>query len=417
METINPLAVSGRAPRIKVLGVGGAGGNAVTHFAREQLAGISFALINTDACALAQSPIPERLLIGTQCCRGLGTGGDPERGRMAAEEDAASIRALCADAELIFIVAGLGGGTGSGAASVIAGIAHESKALVLGIGLMPFEFEGARRQRQAGFALQEMKTVADAVICLPNQKLLKLVDASTPLPDALTALNGFVADAVRSVWTLITRPGVVPVDFASVCAVTQGRHNESSLAIGRGAGENRVAHALEELLAHPLIDGGALLSEAESVLVSIAVGSTPAMGDVQTIMARISAVAESAHLLMGATVDESLGDQLTITVIAGRPDHESSAPSRFASPASAGNGSLIASPPVSRLNGKPANGTPEKVDLSQPVRARKPGQRLRQTQLPLEIFSRGRFEKSEPTIHQGQDLDVPTYIRRGVALN
>jgi cell division protein FtsZ len=414
MATINPFAPSAREMRIKVLGVGGAGCKAVAHLARENLAGVSFALINTDGAALAQMPIEQRLLIGTKSCRGLGTGGDLERGRMAAEEDAAAIRTLTEETDIVFVVAGLGGGTGSGASPVIARVAHECKALVLGVVVTPFQFEGVRRQQQANFALQELKAVADAVICMPNQKLLRLVDEKTPLPEALSNINAFIGDAVRSIWTLVTRPGIVQADFASLCAATQGRHAESSLAIGRGSGENRVAEAADRLLSHPLIDEGALLADATTVLVSIVASPGLAMGEVHGIMERISSVAHSAHIVMGAVIDESLADRLTVTIISGRGESEAAACSRLGM-----SSPLTEDGPVPIASSRGAVRTQAAMEKAEPivtVRARKPG-RLRQTQLPLEIISRGRFEKSEPTIHHGQDLDVPTYIRRGVALN
>jgi cell division protein FtsZ len=414
MDTINRLATSTRQLRIKVLGVGGAGCTAVAHLARENLAGVSFTVINTDASALAQSPIEERLLIGTRSCRGLGAGGDLERGRVAAEEDSPAIAALTENADLVFVVAGLGGGTGSGATPVIARVARDCKALVLGVVVTPFQFEGVRRQQQATFALHELKAVTDAVICLPNQKLLRLVDETAPLSDALAGINAFIADAVRSIWMLVTRRGIVQADFASLCAVTQGRHAESSLAIGRASGENRVAEAADKLLMHPLIDEGALLSDATIVLVSIVASPGLSMGEVHGIMERISNVAHSAHILMGAVIDESLDDQLTVTLIAGRGESEAAAASRLeASTPGVENGHAAGTPSRASAKAQPA----PTGEVAAATRPRKPGQRLRQTQLPLEIISRGRFEKSEPTIHHGQDLDVPTYIRRGVALN
>jgi len=391
---------------------------AVAHLAREPLAGVSFAVVNTDAAALGASPVEQRLLIGTKTCRGLGAGGDLERGRAAAEEEAAAVRALTQDADLVFVVAGLGGGTGSGASPVVARIARECNALVLGVVMMPFQFEGVRRQQQGNFALQELKSVADAVICMPNQKLLKLIDERMPLPDALNNINAFVGDAVRSIWTLVTRRGIVHVDFASLCAVTQGRHAESCLAFGRATGENRVAEAVEMLLAHPLIDEGELLTDSTTALVSIVASPGLAMGEMHAIMERISSVAHSAHIVMGAVIEESPQDQLTITLIAGRGESEAARSSRLgiAPPLidSEDDGPV---PIVTSRNGKPEPVAVEKPEPVATVRPRRPGQRLRQTQLPLEIISRGRFEKSEPTIHHGQDLDVPTYIRRGISLN
>src|SRR6185436_15009101 len=209
-----------------------------------------FALFNTDAAALAQLPVEPQLLLGARTARGLGTGGDTERGRAAAEHGGASVRAHC-QADLVILVAGLGGGTGTGASPVIARIARECGALVLGIALMPFDFEGMRRQRQALAGLEELKSNADGVICLPNQKLLKLVDPAIPFAEGLKAMNEFVAAVVRSIWTLIAKPGIVPMGFANLCAVTQNRHGESCFAIGRGRGEQRAREAVEQAITHP----------------------------------------------------------------------------------------------------------------------------------------------------------------------
>ena len=416
MQTINSTEI--QEFKIKVLGVGGAGCNAVTHLAREPLAGVSFAALNTDAATLAQLTVAQRRVIGAQTTRGLGAGGDPERGRAAAEEDAAALRALCEGADIVVLVAGLGGGTGTGASPVIARIARDCKSLVLGIVLMPFEFEGSSRQKQAAAGLQALKAEADAVICLPNQKLLKLVDQTMPFAEGLTKMNGFVAEAVRSVWTLIARPGIVQIGFANLCAVTQGRHAESCFAVARADGENRARAAAEQLVVHPLTDNGALLAEATTVVVSIVAGPGFSMAEVHDVMERVSRAAESAHIVMAATIDECLGETLTITLIGARGELVDGAPSRLAAllTSETAKSAPLAADASKVPNTTEAAFTAEKPAALQPSRGRKAG-RMRQGQLPLEIISRGRFEKSEPTIRHGQDLDVPTYIRRGVALN
>src|SRR5690349_19786055 len=214
---------------IKVLGVGGAGCNAVNHLARESFTGVSFAVMNTDAPALAQSPVATKLNLGAKTTRGLGAGGDPERGRAAADEDAAQIRALCDGADVVFVVAGMGGGTGTGASPVVARVAKETGALVLSIVMLPFDCEGVRRQRQALLGLHELKGVADGVICLPNQKVFKLIDEKTSLLEAFHLTNELVAQGVRGIWRLLFRPGLINVDFADLGAVTRGKHGESSL--------------------------------------------------------------------------------------------------------------------------------------------------------------------------------------------
>lgn len=395
------LETSIRKFTIKVLGVGGAGCNAARHFARLNLPDVSCALLNTDAAALAQAAEQTKVLLGFKSMRGLGAGGDPERGRQAAEEDRDQIRALCEGVDLLFLIAGLGGGTGTGAGPVIARIAKESGALVLGMVILPFECEGNRRQRQAQAGLQEFKKAADGVICLPNQKLLQFVDEKTSLPAAFAIGNDWVAQGVRGIWRMLSQPGLINVDFADLCGVLRDRHAEGSLATAEAHGEHRATQVINKLLAHPLIENGQGLAETAGALVSIAAANLT-MNEITRIMEQITRHCEQAHVIMGASIDESFGERLSVTLVASR--REATAPEE-----------TVAAP---RADTRPASrfAVPAPVQLPG-GRGRKSASRMRQTQLPLEIVSKGRFEKSEPTLHQGQDLDVPTYIRRGVALN
>jgi len=422
-----------RICRIKVLGVGGAGCNAVNHLCRESFEGVDFAVMSPDARMLSLSPVGLQLDLGAKTLRGLGAGGDPERGRAAAEEDAARIRAVCEGADVVFVIAGLGGGTGTGAAPVVARVAKEAGALVLAIALLPFECEGGRRQRQAQFGLQELKRSADGVICLPNQKVFKLIDEKTSLLDAFRIANDFVAQGVRSIWRVLSRPGLIHVDFADLCAVTRGRHSESSLATAEARGENRAREATEKLLAHPLLADGQALAEASGVLVSIAGGPDLTMAEVSHVMEQINRHAEQAHLTLGAAIEEELGDRLVVTLVASRKDGETEEPRN----AGAGRTLAHAAPQwedprtpsapsprhVSPFAAPTPALTPEEAEqilarhAAGGTRPRRKTSKMMQGQLPLEIVSKGRFEKSEPTIHLGEDLDVPTYIRRGVALN
>src|SRR5262245_60598698 len=210
---------SPRPLQIRVLGVGGAGGNAVAHLVRAGFEGVRFAALNTDAAALQRVPVPEKLNLGAKSTRGLGAGGDPALGRAAAEEDAAAIRALCTGADVVFVVAGLGGGTGTGAGPVVARLARECGALALAIAILPFECEGGRRQRQAHMGLQELKNACDGVICLSNQRVFKLIDENTTLVEAFTIINEFIAQGVRGIWQLLLRPGLINVDFADLRSV------------------------------------------------------------------------------------------------------------------------------------------------------------------------------------------------------
>ncbi len=425
---------TGKKFSLKVFGVGGGGGNAIDYMARQDFAGVSFMAINTDAQALAQLGVANRMTLGAKLTRGLGTGGDPDMGRAAAEEDAEKIRALCAGADVVCVVAGLGGGTGTGAGPVVARLAKESGALVLGIATLPFEFEGARRQRQAQLGLRDLKSEADGVICLPNQKVFKLIDENTSVPEALKITNELLAQGVRGIWRLLTQTGLINVDFNDLCAVLRGRHEESSLATVEASGENRSHEVIEKLLAHPFLECGQVLAEADAVLVSLAGGPDMTMAEINRIMEQINRQCENAHIIMGAGIQDVLAGKLSVTLVASRqntrPEREQTRPAKSGLKdvvdAQAQEREIVnptATPrPATRILPPAPALTPEKRDeilTSQAGggRTRKRHSSPRQGQLPLEIVSKGRFEKSEPTIHHGEDLDVPTYIRRGVALN
>jgi cell division protein FtsZ len=435
-ETNTSAAAAVTVPRpltIRVLGIGGAGCNAVGHLAGVGLEGVSFVALNTDAAALSRSPVAQRFNLGTKSTRGLGAGGDPVRGRMAAEEDAAELKRICEQADVVFLVAGLGGGTGTGAGPVVARIAKECGALVMGIVILPFECEGGRRQRQAQMGLQELKKVSDGVICLSNQRVFKLIDEKTSLLEAFQITNEFIAQGVRGIWQLLSRPGLINVDFADLCSVTEGRHSESTLITAEARGENRGREVVERLMAHPLVEGGQELADAGAVLVCIAGGGDLTMAEVNRIMEQVSRQCEQAHIIMGAAIDPAMGDRLAVTLLASRggilPEPVTGAGAGAATSLLPTGDFLTehlmgleSGPrPAPRFLPPPPTLTMEQTErlLNQQnaARPRRSGPKLRQGQLPLEIITRGRFEKSEPTIHKGQDLDVPTYIRRGVALN
>lgn len=412
---------------IHVIGIGGAGSNAVSQLSAELLEDVRFAVLNTDAAALAQSPVESKLMLGSKSTRGLGAGGDPERGRAAALEDVEKIGALCAGAGVVFVVAGLGGGTGTGAAPVVARLAKEMGALVLAIVILPFECEGGRRQRQAQLGFQELKQAADAVICLPNQRVFRLIDDNTSLVDAFAITNRFVSHGVRGIHRLLTRPGLINVDFADLCTVTQGKHAETSLATAEASGENRARDVVQKLLEHPLVEHSQALAAATSVLVCIAGGPGLTMSEVNRVMEQINRQCEHAHIILGAAVDDALGDTLSVTLLASSANP--AADDRFlrreqnanaAAEEPRGLSAAISSKPGNRpmiVPAAPHEMSAEPAQSSPGARPRKASSRMRQGQLPLEIVSKGRFEKSEPTIYHGQDLDVPTYIRRGIPLN
>jgi len=437
-------------PSLRVFGVGGAGCNAVDHIARQraersEFAGVQLTAVNTDLKSLLDLSVECVMPLGASRNRGLGAGGDPELGRTAADADAEQLRQLCAGAEVVVIVTGLGGGTGTGASPVLARVAKESGALVLAIATLPFECEGARRQLQAHAGLEQLKEAADVVLCLPNQRVLKLIDENTSLIETFKITNDLLAQGLRGVYRLLTRAGIINVDFADLCAVVRGQHLESAFAFGEARGEHRSREVVEKLLASPLLESGAVLNDAESVLVSIVAGSDLTIAEVNRVMSQLNRACGNARIIMGAAVETDFGDRLSVTVIATRRNQveaeTDAAPARPTTTAGesrqawVGPSAAEESPafdteffekppsarPASRFVPPPPELDPDKKEqlLAQQngKTYRAPKSKLRQGLLPLEIVSKGRFEKSEPTIHHGEDLDVPTYIRRGVPLN
>lgn len=408
--------------RIKVFGVGGAGCNAVNHIARTPFEGVEFIALNTDAAALRQLDIGHKMVLGEKLTRGMGAGGDPERGRAAAEEDAAKLKSLCEGADVVFIAAGMGGGTGTGASPVLAHLAKECGALVLGMMVLPFEWEGGRRQRQAQLGLHVMKATADGVICLPNQKLFKLIDEKTSLVETFAITHELLAQGVRGIWRMLMRPGLINVDFADLCSVARGKHSENALATAEACDENRAREVVEKLLHHPLLDGGQTLTEASAVLVSIVGGPDLTMAEVNRVMEQINRQCEGAHIIMGAAVEESFAGKLSITLVASkRPPAERAEELQAGAPelekqlvdtqmTTRSPSRIIAPAPATTVEAA------EKL-LQNGARGKRKLPKMKQGQLPLEIISKGRFEKSEPTVHHGQDLDMPTYIRRNMPLN
>jgi cell division protein FtsZ len=413
--------------KIKVWGVGGAGCNALSALDASVLEGVQILAVNTDSQALEDAAAVNKLVLGARRTRGLGAGGDPALGRAAAEDDLKTMGDYCTGADIVFVLAGLGGGTGTGAAPVLARMARESGALVLAIVTLPFEFEGQRRQQQALDGLHELKAAADAVICLPNQKLFKLLDEKTTVKDGFKISNTLLAGGLHGVWRLLTRTGLINVDFADLCSVTRGRHAASSFATAEASGERRTEQIMEKLMAHPLLDGGQVLSDSDAVLVSLVGGPDLTLVEIDKMMEPIKRQCENAHIIFGAAIDEQFTQRLSVTLIAScRPPEEP----RSAPVAAAGESAAKEQPlhllnktpgnrPATRIVPPPPEISPEKKQqMLKTQRAKNLKQSLgKQSELPLDIVFKGRFEKSEPTIRHGQDLDLPTYIRRGVSLN
>ena len=416
----NPGAIPEAAPKpaVKIFGVGGAGVALLDALNAEEFAGAGFAAINTDAASLAASSATVKIHLETKLLRGLGTGGDPERGRALAEEQFSTLKSACDSANVVLIIAGLGGGAGSGISPVLARAAKETGALVLAFVTLPFVCEGNRRQQQAQQGLEQLKSVADGVICLPNQKTFKLIDDNTSVLDTFRITGGLLVEGVRGIWRLLTRPGLIQIHFDDLCVLVRDRHTESAFAFVEASGPARSREAVEKLLAHPLLDEGRALADADAVLVSLMGGKDLTMADVNRVMEQIGRYCERAQIIMGAAVDAEMKGRLSVTLVAGKSNvPKAEAPAD--SPDSLGLREIAPRSGTRQNSPTPSVSLEQREQLTarHSGRARRAANKLLQTQLPLAIVSRGRFDKSEPTIHKGEDLDIPTYVRRGVSLN
>jgi cell division protein FtsZ len=411
---------------IRIFGVGNAGVALLEQLNDTGLQGTSRIAINTDASALG-STAAQKVHLETRLLRGLGTGGDPDRGKSVAESSEDTLKALVAGADVVFILAGLGGGAGSGISPVLARIATEAGALVLGFVTTPFDCEGKRRQGLAQQGLEDFKAASDGVICLPNQKVLKLIDENTSVLDTFKKSNELLAESVMGVWRLLAHRGLIEIRFEEIAGLLRGQHAESACATAQAAGPGRSREVIDRLFAHPMLECGQIMSETRVILVSLMGGADLTMAEVNRVMEGIQTRCEHAQVIMGAAVDERFRDALSITLIAGgkpgdEPEAEAERPSRVGTDLPT---HLLTSQPVARTGSRfvpPPPGLPPeqmKKFLSQQnrTRVRKTAAKMRQGDLPLDIVSKGRFDKSEPTIHHGEDLDVPTYIRRGICLN
>lgn len=388
-------------PVVKIFGVGNAGAAMLGALGAPEFAAAHFSVINTDAGAFAACTAPVKIHLENKLLRGLGSGGDPERGRALAEEHFSTLKGACAGASVVFILAGLGGGAGSGISPILARAAREAGALVLAFVTLPFDCEGNRRETQAQTALEQLKAAADGVICLPGQKVFKLIDENTGLVETFNFTGGLLIEGVRGVWQLLTRPGLIQVHFADLCALLRDRHAENVFAFVEASGAGRAREAVEKILAHPLLDEGRALADSDAVLVSLLAGKDLTMAEVSRVMDQVKRQCTHAQIIMGAAVDAELKHKLCVTIIAARQDAPASAPVRVEARTGTSNGA-----------GK------NDVVIARSQRPRRPGaNKPVQTQLPLTIVSKGRFDKSEPTLHHGEDLDVPTFLRRGVPLN
>jgi cell division protein FtsZ len=304
-----------QAAKIKVIGLGGGGGNAVSRMMAAQFTGVEFIVANTDLQALSASPAPVKLQLGAKLTQGLGAGSNPDVGRGAAQEDPDRITRLLSGCDMVFITAGLGGGTGTGAAPVVASLAKDLGILTVAVVTKPFVFEGRKRMLQAEAGLEALRGVVDTLITIPNQRLLSVVDRGTPLIAAFRVADSVLQQAVQGISDLILVPGLVNLDFADVRTIMSGM-GLAMMGTGTGKGENRALDAAQKAVASPLLDETSI-EGARGILINFTGGADLSIHEVEEA-ARIvqEAAHEEAHIIFGAVIDPQLSDEVRMTVIA-----------------------------------------------------------------------------------------------------
>src|SRR5271169_1619479 len=309
VETPDPGA------RIKVIGAGGCGGNAVNHMISAGLRNVEFISVNTDIQALQNNIAPVRLQLGQQVTRGRGTGGNPEIGRKAALEDEDRLREYLADAEMVFVTAGMGGGTGTGSAPVIARLAREAGALTVGVVTKPFQFEGRKRMSQADDGLRELKAAVDTLITIPNQRLLSVASRNTPLREAFQRADEVLLQAVRGISELVTVHGLINLDFADVRSI-MAEMGLAMMGAASACGENRAVEAAQRAISSPLLEDLSIKG-ARGLLINVTGGADLSLYEVNEAASLIQEEAhEDANIIFGAVIDDQLSDELRVTVIA-----------------------------------------------------------------------------------------------------
>ena len=415
---------------IKLVGVGGAGSNAVDRLKMENLERLQMAVINTDYQALASSPVQDKVLIGMSVTRGLGAGGDPELGRVAAEADREKISAVVKDCDLVFIVTGMGGGTGSGASPTVAEIAAETGALVIAFVTMPFSFEGGRRLKQAEEGLAALRKVCDAVIPLPNDVLLQEAADNETVLDSFARADEWIGRGVKSIWAMLFKTGLINLDFATLKQAFQQRGGKTLFSLGEGAGENAVAETISSLKLCPLLHTPEFSRKADRLLVNILGGADLTLPKVNELMSAITdQFGRDSHIIMGAVIDETMAGRIEICVLGtsdmggrGIASRRPTAPTRIKAPA--GVATQPTGPTAHVAANQPRSDTQEgtvQTSLLSPDSAE--ARNLEAAKAAQEEFGfgeverRGHFEKTDRNLFDGHDLDVPTYLRKGIKIS
>ncbi len=416
---------------IKVCGVGGSGGNAIARMIAARVRGVEFIAINTDAQALINNPAPTKVQIGKETTRGLGAGADTEVGRKSAEENKDEIYEVLKGADMVFVTFGAGGGTGTGAAPMVAQIARELGALTVGVVTKPFSFEGLRRKKMAEFGIEDLRDKVDTLITIPNDRLLQVIDKKTSLPDAFGIVDDILRQGVQGISDLIIIPGIINVDFADVRTIMKDA-GSALMGIGRASGENRAIEAARQAIDSPLLELS--IDGAMGILYNITGGPDMTMYEVEEASKAITEAAHpEANIIFGAIVDDAMSGEIKITVIATGFETEMAKPQPKRRPTSSDESIGFHSP----LAGVPANPTPS-IPFFGRDRASAPQQQTYQPPAQYQPDepeyepmspppSRGRSERrnpaempkplnqprqAQPQEDEGDDLDVPAFIRR-----
>lgn len=389
------------AIRMKVIGVGGAGSNIVDRLMLSSFSGIHLTAINTDQQALSSSPVMDKHCIGKSITRGLGASGDPAVGREVALADKRLLEEMVKDVDLLFITVGLGGGTGTGVAPVLADIAAQKGATVIAFVTLPFTLERAARANVANAGLEKLREVANAVIPLPNDLLIQESDPDASLLEAFSQADAWIEKAIKSIWTMMNKTGLINLDFSELQHVFANRAGKTLFGLGEGSGENASDEAIADLKLCPLLHTPEFSKKADQLLVNIVGGTSLGISETQRIMDSITdAFGKDANVVMGAVIDEAMGDRVEICVI-GTSDISD----------------------VSIFRGRKRMKIPS-PDAEAPIKSVRKSKKThsKSSKLEQDEFSfsegepRGEFEKTDGTMFEGQDLDTPTYLRRGVRI-
>ncbi|HKV53768.1 MAG TPA: cell division protein FtsZ [Candidatus Binataceae bacterium] len=430
IENVDPGA------RIKVIGAGGCGGNAVNHMIVSGLRNVDFIAVNTDSQALQNNAAPMRLQIGQMLTRGRGTGGNPEIGRKAALEDEDRLREVLSEAEMVFVTAGMGGGTGTGSAPVIARIAREGGALTVGVVTKPFQFEGRKRMGQADEGLRELKNAVDTLITIPNQRLLSIASRTTSLKEAFQKADDVLLQAVRGIAELVTVHGLINLDFADVRSI-MAEMGMAMMGAARASGENRAVEAAQRAISSPLLEDVSIKG-ARGLLINVTGGPDMSLYEVNEAASLIQEEAhEDANIIFGAVIDEKIADEIHVTVIATgfgerEREHERHL-SRYSPSGTPVTAPVQAAPtrpidiqpqPVISMPAPPLPPPPPPPSQGQMFHG-KPVRRLGliidESSLDIPAFKRRNGEQGNGPTRIGQDgldsddkLDIPAFLRKPV---